>query len=197
MSLPEARMAKTRNNELISKRANPANGLLRAAIVVACLTSLLSACGSSGFRPLYGSSAVGGANVEQALAQVDVATIPGRVGQQLRNEVIYQTTGGGQAAEPAYRLEVAIQESVTSTLVEINGDARSNVYNLDAAFRLIRVSDKTVALEGRSYARAGFERFRSIFSNVRAREDAENRAAKTIGEDLKSRIAAFLASTPA
>ncbi len=197
MSLPEARMANTRNNELTLTRANPKHGLLRAAILIACITPLLSACGASGFRPLYGSSAVGGADVEQQLAQVDVATIPGRVGQQLRNEVIYQTTGGGQPAESAYRLEVAIRESVTSTLVQIDGDARSSVYNLDASFRLVRLSDKTVALEGKSYARAGFERFKSIFSNVRAREDAENRAAKTIGEDLKSRIAAFLASTPA
>jgi LPS-assembly lipoprotein len=190
-------MAKTRSRNLTLMRKSLRNGSLRPAMVLALITPLMSACGDSGFRPLYGSSAVGGVNVEQRLAQVDIATIPGRVGQQLRNEVIYQTTGGGQQAEPTHRLEVAIRESVTSTLVEIDGDARSNVYNLDASFRLVRISDKSVALEGKSYARAGFERFRSIFSNVRAREDAENRAAKTIGEDLKSRIAAFLASTPA
>ena len=90
-----------------------------------------------------------------------------------------------------------MRESVTSTLVLVTGDARTQVYNLDASFKLIRIADKSVMLEGKSYARAGFERFSSIFSNVRAREDAENRAAKTVGEDLKSRLAAFLASTPA
>ena len=47
-------------------------------------------------------------------------------------------------------------------------------------------------LEGTSHARAGFERFDSIYSNVRAREDAENRAARTIADDLKTRLAAYL-----
>ena len=58
---------------------------------------------------------------------------------------------------------------------------------------LVRISDNSVVLTGTSYARAGFERFDSVFSNVRAREDAENRAAGTIGEDLKSRLTAYLA----
>ena len=50
-----------------------------------------------------------------------------------------------------------------------------------------------MVLTGTSFARAGFERFESIFSNVRAREDAENRAARTLGDDLKSRLVAYLA----
>jgi LPS-assembly lipoprotein len=191
-------MAKSTSRDRAQTRARSQASGLRAVALCGLASVLLAGCGASGFRPLYGSSAVGGANVEQSLAQVDVATIPGRVGQQVRNEVIYQTTGGGaQTTDPAYRLEVAIRESVTSTLVRVDGDARSQVYNLDAAFKLVRVADKTVVLEGKSYARAGFERFRNIFSNVRAREDAENRAAKTIGDDLRSRLAAYLASSPA
>jgi LPS-assembly lipoprotein len=58
----------------------------------------------------------------------------------------------------------------------------------------VRVADNAVVLKGSSFARAGFERFESIFSNVRAREDAENRAAKALGDDLKSRLVAYLAS---
>ena len=51
-----------------------------------------------------------------------------------------------------------------------------------------------MVLSGSSYGRAAFERNVSIFSNVRAREDAENRAAKTVGEDLKARLSAYLAA---
>ena len=47
-------------------------------------------------------------------------------------------------------------------------------------------------LTGSSHGRAGFERFQSIYSNVRAREDAENRAARTIADDLKTRLAIYL-----
>jgi LPS-assembly lipoprotein len=50
-------------------------------------------------------------------------------------------------------------------------------------------------MQGSSQGRAGFERFTSIYSNVRAREDAENRAAKTVAEELKGRIAARLSSS--
>ena len=47
-------------------------------------------------------------------------------------------------------------------------------------------------LQGASHGRAGFERFQSIYSNVRARDDAENRAARTVADDLKMRLATYL-----
>ena len=164
-----------------------------AILALAAAASVLAGCGDSGFRPLYGTASLGGANVNERMAQVEIAPIPGRVGQQIRNEVIFQTTGGGHALPPNYRLEVAIRESITSTLVKISGDASGSVYNLDASYRLVRLSDKKVVAQGKSISRAGFERFKSVFSNVRARRDAENRAARTVGQDLKTRIAAYLA----
>lgn len=167
---------------------------VRAAVLIGVAGPLVAACGSGGFRPLYGSASLGGGGAEEKLAQVDVAPVPGRVGQRLRNELIFQSTGGGQPLPPAFRLEIAIRESVTSTLVEIDGEALGNTYNLDASFRLIRVSDKAVVLEGASYGRAAYERFDSIFSNVRARQDAENRAADTVAVEMKTRLAAYLGS---
>lgn len=163
------------------------------SVVAACICVLAGCSDGSGFKPLYGSAGIG-AGADQKLAQVEIATIPGRVGQRIRNEMIFQTTGGGAEIPSAYTLDIAIRESVTSTLVRIDGDARSQIYNLDASFKLIRKSDKAVMLTGTSFGRSGFERNSSIFSNVRAREDAENRAASTVGQDLKSRLAAFLSS---
>ncbi len=75
-----------------------------------------------------------------------------------------------------------------------SGEALTQIYAVNASFRLITNSDKKVVVSGESTARAGFERFQSIYSNVRAREDAENRVAKTIADELKSRIAAYLAT---
>ncbi|MGE5266386.1 MAG: hypothetical protein ACM3L9_03380, partial [Deltaproteobacteria bacterium] len=151
-------------------------------------------CGDGGFRPMYGGAAVGGAGASEKLAQVDISTIPGRVGQQIRNEFIYQASGGGARPEPVYRLEIAIRESLTSTLIDKTGDARAQIYNLDASFKLIRIADSQVVLEGVSYSRAAFDRFNSIYSNVRAREEAETRAAKTVAEDLRTRISAFVST---
>lgn len=154
---------------------------------------LVAGCGESGFRPMYASSAiVGGPDVSAKLAQLEVAPIPGRVGQRLRNEIIYQSTGGGHAAEPVYRLEVVIRESLTPTLVQEDGNSSGSIYNLNTSFRLVRIADRSVALSGESNGRIAFQRFDSVFANVRARQDAEDRAAKTVGEELKGRLAAFL-----
>lgn len=173
-------------------------GVLRIVLclsLIAGATIMLAGCGSGGFQPMYAAPALGGTGVDAKLAQVDVAPIPGRVGQRIRNELIFQTTGGGPAVPPLYRLETVIKESVTSTLVRLDGEAGSNTYNLDVAFRLVRISDKAVVLEGASYGRAAYERFQSIFSNVRARQDAEDRASQAVGVELKTRLAAFLASS--
>jgi len=155
---------------------------------------LVAGCGDSGFRPLYASSALNGSDVNEKLAQLSVAPVPGRVGQRLRNELIFQSTGGGYAAEPVYRLEIVLVESISATLVQMDGNSSGSVYNLRASFRLIRLADKSVALQGTSYGRVAFQRFDSVFANVRARQDAENRAANNVADDLKSRLAAFLSN---
>jgi len=170
---------------------------LRAALCALLLGTALAACGSeAGFRPLYGTTA-SGIGLEQAMAQVQIAPIPSRVGQRVRNELIFQHTGGGAPPPALYMLEIVISESVTSTLVQSSGEALSQIYDLNASFRLITIKDKKVVLTGNSHARAGFQRFTSIYSNVRAREDAENRAAKTLAEELKGRLAAHLAGSRA
>ena len=167
----------------------------RLVLVAAVVVPFLTACGNGGFRPLYGSAGIG-AHADEKLAKVSVSTIPGRVGQQIRNELIFHATGGGgEVINPEMRLEVAIRESVTSTLVRTDGDSGGQVFSVEAKFQLVRISDKSVVLSGTSYGRASFERNLSIFSNVRAREDAENRAAKVVGEDLKARLSAYLAGT--
>ena len=42
-------------------------------------------------------------------------------------------------------------------------------------------------------SRAPYRRYQEIFANVRARYDAENRAAETVSESIKTQVAAFLA----
>jgi LPS-assembly lipoprotein len=169
---------------------------LRATCYALAAAILVSGCaGGTGFRPLY-ATGPSGEGVNDKLSQIEIPTIPSRVGQRVRNELIFENNGGALPTGNVYRLEIAIRESLASTLVRTDGDSASQIYSLDAQFRLIRIADKKVVLEGISYGRAGFERFSAIYSNVRAREDAENRAARTVSSDLRSRLAAFLASKP-
>ena len=152
----------------------------------------LAACGNSGFHPLHGPTA-NGQLLDERLEHVDIATIPSRVGQRIRNELVFQRDRGG-AAEPekSSRLEVTIKETVVSTLVERTGTSSGQIYQLEASYKLIDVASKKVLFEARSLGRAGFDRVENIYSNVRAREDAENRAARTIASDIKTRLSAYL-----
>ncbi|MFV0299078.1 MAG: hypothetical protein ACK5JT_23490 [Hyphomicrobiaceae bacterium] len=159
----------------------------KAALMLVLTTTLAACTDSSGFRPLYGPTATG-STVQAKMAAVEVATIPSRVGQRIRNELIFQNTGGGEAAPRQYQLKIGIKESLNSGLVTATGDSLTQTYNLQAMFTLIRMKDKKVLLTGTSYANASFERFQQIYSNVRAKEDAENRAAGTVADDIRTRI---------
>jgi LPS-assembly lipoprotein len=169
-------------------------------ILLSAAAQALAGCSDGGFRPLYGVTA-SGANVQERMSQVDVAPIPGRVGQRIRNELIFQTNGAEQPPPPTHRLEVAIKETVISTLVKPDGSSGGQTYLIEASFRIIKISDKRVVLQGSSHARAAYERFTNssvptgstfTYANVRAREDAENRAASVIADDLKTRVATYL-----
>lgn len=170
--------------------------LLRGLGLTLVAAPVLAACGEGSFSPLYGVTA-SGERLDARLAKVDIAPIPSRVGQRIRNELIFHNTGGGAAAKPEYRLEIAIREGLNSQLVTSTGEAFSQVYNVDAGYQLISLRDKSVILRGTSHARAAFERYQSIYANVRAREDAEVRVARTIAEELKLRLSTFLSRAPA
>jgi LPS-assembly lipoprotein len=163
---------------------------LRSVALLLAAAPVLAAC-SGGFRPLYGETP-SGAGLQERLRHVDIAPIPGRVGQRIRNDLIFENAGGGEHLPPTHRLEVTITESVLTTLVKIDGDSLGQIYAVQANFKLISIRDKRVVLQGTSHGRAGFERFQSIYSNVRAREDAENRAARTVSDDVKTRVAAYM-----
>lgn len=162
------------------------------AVLFAGLGLALSGCG---FQPLYSGTTAGGQRLAEVMAGVDVSPIPGRVGQKLRNELIFANTGGGAAAPSRYKLDIVIKESVTDQLVQITGDATGQVYQLDATFKLIDAGSGQIVYQGKAISRAPYNRFQEIFANVRARYDAENRAARTVAETIKTQVAAKLANS--
>lgn len=165
-----------------------------ALVALAAMAGLgLAGCG---FQPLYGSNTTtaSGARLSEAMASVDVQPIPGRVGQKVRNELIFSNTGGGVAPPQKYKLRIAIREQVINQLVQISGDATGQVYQLEASFKLLDGKGKIIH-EGAAVSRAPYSRFQEIFANVRARYDAENRAARTVSDSIKTQVAAFLASS--
>ena len=168
-------------------------GRIGLAGVVAAGLLLATSLGGCGMQPLYGASGfAGGESVAQKLRTVDIPLIPGRVGQVVRNEMIFKTTGGREAAATQYRLEIALRESVQSQLVNTTGDAKGQMYGLDAEFKLISSADQSVMLSSKANARAAYQNVVSTFANLRARRDAEDRAAKMLADSIRTQVAAFL-----
>ncbi len=166
--------------------------LLAAAMALALIAPALSGCG---YQPLYGSGFAGDSSVAEKLRAVDIGTIPGRVGQVVRNELIFKTTGGRDAAQPKYRLEIAMRETAQSQLVNLQGDAKGQIFSIDASFKLVNSADQTVILDSKANARAAYENVVSTFANLRARRDAEDRAAKMVADSIRTQVAAFLSTT--
>jgi len=160
----------------------------RLVALMAIIAPLLSGCG---FQPMY-AEGPSGVQLDEVMRTVSISSIPGRVGQRLRNELIFGTTGGGYSEAPRYKLKIAIKESVQSTVVAKTGKSKGQAYQLKAAFELTRLEDNTILLSGTSFGRAAFDKLDSTFADLRARRDAENRAARTVAEDIQTRIAAAL-----
>lgn len=169
---------------------------LAVALALAVSGAALSGLAGCGFQPLYGSgtTTASGARLSEAMAAVDVQPIPGRVGQAVRNELIFANTGGNYAADQKYQLAIAIRERDIKQLVRLDGDARGQVYQLEASFKLTDQQGRVI-YEGNAISRASYTRFQEVFANVRARYDAENRAARTVSESIKTQVAAALASS--
>lgn len=173
----------------LSKTPKMSFKAISMAIMLSCTGALLSGCA---FKPLYGTTATN-AGLQQTLKTVSIPEVPGRIGQVVRNELIFRFTGGGHADAPQYRLSLAVKESVKSQFVRRDGDSEGQFLELNTSFKLYRVGDdKLPILEGVSFAKAAFNDNTSIYSNVRSRRNAEDRAAKTTAEDLQVRISAFL-----
>lgn len=162
---------------------------LSALIALTLISAGLSACA---FKPLYGPTATN-QQLKTVLAGVQVPEVPGRVGQQVRNELIFRFTGGGAPTATQYKLVLAVRESATSQLVQRDGDSRSQIYQLTTDFKLYSATNEKDPLHsGKSYSKASFTDDDSVYSNVRSRRDAENRAAKAVADDIQGRIAAYL-----
>ena len=108
------------------------------------LPAAASSLSTAGLRPAARKLA-------EVMAAVEIDPIPGRVGQRVRNELIFANTGGNYAAPQKYRLDIVVKESVTDQLVQITGDATGQVYELNATFKLVDVSNGKVLLVGKRH----------------------------------------------
>ena len=171
-----------------------------AAIFV--LAGLTAGC----FQPLYGTqSAIGGkTGVGDKMSAVEVAPIPApngsrlaRVGVNVRNELMYQFTGGGAAAATNYRLDIRLSATGLSVIVDVT-TGRPDIanYGIDAVYTLTDITNGKKVLTSSTFSRVSYNipGQQQRFAGERGMRDAEDRAAKVIAEQIRSRLASYFAA---
>jgi LPS-assembly lipoprotein len=167
---------------------------LLAALVLAGLTA---GC----FQPLYGDRTVTGSGIGDKLSSVAVHPIEApkgsrlsRVSVELRNQLIYEVTGGGQPAATNYRLDVRLNSRTTQVIVDIK-TSRPDVqnYGIDASYTLTDITSGKKVVTGTTFSRVSYNipGQEQRFAGERGLRDAEDRAAKVIAENIRSRLASY------
>lgn len=183
-----------------SSAPNLARPLARAALALA-LAGLTAGC----FQPLYGSGSsgptVGAPNVADKLSAVDVeqivapaATPLSRLAVEVRNNLLFDLTGGGPAASSAYKLKISMTASTRQVIVDINS-ARPEIqnYGINATYSLIDSGTGKTLFTSYTFARVSYNIPGQLqrFAGDRGLRDAENRAAKEIASNIRSRLASY------
>jgi LPS-assembly lipoprotein len=168
--------------------------LLGAAIALGgCFQPLHNAGGGTATSvPI--APAMAGSNARQ-LAAIDVLPMDGRIGQQIRNELIFFFTGGSAPAPYAYRLDVRAQAlSAQTAIVDPFTDRPElETAGVDAVFTLTRVQDGAPLFSGKAFGRATYTRTRQRYASVRALRDAEDRASRTVSEQIRAQLQGYFA----
>lgn len=169
--------------------------LVVLAGVAAGTTLGLSGC----FRPLYGPAASGEA-LQTVLASIDVpelkwADSQARIGHYLRSEIVFALNGSGMSVPKRYKLDLSLNQTLSTPIVDSeSGRAQSATIGGTLAYTLTSLDGTTVYTKGVATSSATYDRFDQRFATVRAARDAEIRLARVLAEQVKTRLAATLAT---
>jgi len=184
-----------------SRNNRAAVGRLLRWLAVAAAAAMTAGC----FQPLYGEHApAAGAiapNIRDAFATVDVdqiaapnGTPEARIAVELRNDTIFELTGGAGAGTPAYRLGIKMKLSKAAMIIDIaTGRTEAEIVGIDVTYTLTEIGTKKVVVNSQTFARVSSDvpGLQQRFAHQRAQRDAEDRAAKVIAEQIRSRLASY------
>ena len=157
---------------------------------IGVLSIALAGC----FQPIYGELPVGGGpSLREVLRDVEIAEIDGRIGQEIRNDIIFELTGGGGNPVGApFRLSLSVSTSSQSSIIDpLTGVSRVDTVAVNVRYYLFDVAAKKQVLTDSALARVSVDRSLQRFARVRGVRDAENRAAQAIAQQIRSRLATY------
>jgi LPS-assembly lipoprotein len=158
-----------------------------AALLIAAL-----GLGGCGLHPLYGGGS--SSPVAATLRSVQVAPIEGRAGWLVRNKLVDRLGESGEGA-PAYRLDVALDDTITAFGIRSDQAATRERRTLRARFQLVRVSSGQVVLDATAGSDAGIDIVSSEYATVAAEQTALDNLSDLLADQIVARIGLYAART--
>lgn len=164
--------------------------MIRAAGLAIALFAL-SGCG---LRPLYGGGDSG--TVAATLRSVTVAAIPGQSGWLMRNKLV-DRLGESGAGNSAYRLDVTLDDNITSFGLRSDQSATQERRTLRARFQLVDLRNGTVVLDSTAGSDADVDIVSSEYATAAAEQTALENLTDIVADQIVARVALYAdRSTP-
>ncbi len=165
---------------------------LGTGLLIAALSVGLGGC----LRPLYGQPEFGGLAIQKGLQGVKIEIEGERLAHYLRNELEFGLRGGDPSTGPlTHRLVITTKQTVASAIVDrITGAAESATLTLDATYSLFPLGPGPAVTSGTAKVVVSYDRSAQRFASIRSARDAEIQSARQMAEQIKTRIAAYLAT---
>lgn len=167
---------------------------IRILTVIVCFGTVLSACG---FQPVY-RAGPGTDNVPAALRAVHVVEATDRLGQVLRNELLFLfgQNRSTRRDEATYVLSIGAASTSVGSIVSRTGVTSARLYKLDVTYRLLDAETEEELFRGRTSSQAAYDILDQQYANLRAERDAEDRVAKDAARKINDQIAGYFATRP-
>jgi LPS-assembly lipoprotein len=162
--------------------------MMRRAVIALALAAL-AGCG---LRPLYEGGS--GGTVAATLRSVTVAPIPGQSGWLMRNKLT-DRLGEAGAASPAYRLDVTLDDNITSFGLRSDRAATQERRTLRARYQLVELKTGMVVLDATAGSDAGIDIVSSEYATVAAEQTALEQLADIVADQISARLALYAART--
>jgi LPS-assembly lipoprotein len=146
------------------------------------LLLFLTACG---FRPLYEAGGSSGA-MQEHLASIEVAPIPDRLGQQMRNRLLDRLNTGGV---PRYRLEVTLAQESEGYGIRPDAAATQEQLTVYATVKLVDLNGEGLVFEENMRSTTSYDLVLSDYAILTRREDSARRLVLELAERIHPRPA--------
>ena len=152
------------------------------------LAIALLAVGGCGLRPLYGGGSSG--TVASTLRSVTVAAIPGQSGWLMRNKLVDRLGDSGNGSS-AYRLDVTLDDNITSFGLRSDQSATQERRTLRARFQLVDLRNGTVVLDSTAGSDADVDIVSSEYATVAAEQTALENLTDIVADQIVARVALY------